>query len=53
MAIPVLLYYVIFHYLPMYGAQIAFKQFDIARGIWASPWVGFKNFIEFITGIYF
>jgi putative aldouronate transport system permease protein len=53
MAVPVVMYYVVFHYLPMYGAQIAFKSFDIAQGIWKSPWVGFQHFTEFVTGIYF
>ena len=53
MAIPVVFYYVIFHYLPMYGAQIAFKEFDIAKGIWASKWIGFRHFWEFVSGIYF
>jgi putative aldouronate transport system permease protein len=53
MAVPVILYYVIFHYMPMYGAQIAFKEFDISKGIWGSPWVGFKHFIDFVQGMYF
>jgi putative aldouronate transport system permease protein len=53
MAVPVILYYVIFHYLPMYGAQIAFKEFDIGKGIWNSPWVGFRHFTEFVGGMYF
>jgi putative aldouronate transport system permease protein len=53
MAVPVLLYYAVFHYLPMYGAQIAFKDFDIALGVWASPWAGFKHFSGFIQGMYF
>jgi putative aldouronate transport system permease protein len=53
MAIPVILYYIIFHYMPMYGAQIAFKEFDIGKGIWNSPWVGIKHFIDFTQGIYF
>lgn len=41
---PVLLWYGIFHYAPMYGIQLAFKDFYIMKGIWASPWVGFKHF---------
>jgi putative aldouronate transport system permease protein len=53
MSIPVILYYVVFHYLPMYGAQIAFKEFDIGKGIWNSPWVGFRHFTEFVGGMYF
>ncbi len=53
LAIPVLLFYLIFHYGPMYGAMIAFKDFNVARGILGSPWVGFKHFSEFINGFYF
>lgn len=53
LAIPVLLYYIIFHYGPMYGATIAFKDFNVARGIMGSPWVGFKHFKEFFSGFYF
>ncbi|MGN7165364.1 ABC transporter permease [Paenibacillus cellulositrophicus] len=41
---PVLLWYGIFHYAPMYGIQLAFKDFYIMKGIWASPWVGVKHF---------
>lgn len=53
MLIPVLLYYAIFQYGPMYGAVIAFKQFDLAAGVWASPWVGFDHFRDFFQGYYF
>ena len=52
-ALPVLVWYFIFNYIPMYGALIAFKQFNPAAGIWASPWVGFSNFISFFSGYYF
>ncbi|MDF2660921.1 MAG: binding-protein-dependent transport system inner rane component [Paenibacillus sp.] len=53
MALPVMIYYVIFHYGPMYGLQIAFKEFSPAGGIWGSPWVGLKHFESFFNGIYF
>jgi len=53
MALPVLAYYLFFHYGPMYGAQIAFKKYDIAKGVWGSPWVGFKYFKEFFQSYYF
>ncbi|WP_336772518.1 ABC transporter permease [Paenibacillus sp. MMO-58] len=53
MALPVLAYYIIFHYGPMYGLQIAFKDFQPSDGIWGSAWVGFKHFESFFNGIYF
>lgn len=36
--VPSLVYFAVFHYLPMYGMQIAFKTFKIRQGIWGSPW---------------
>lgn len=39
-----LAYYIVFHYYPMYGVTIAFKNFSIFKGVWDSPWVGFANF---------
>ncbi len=44
MIVPALIYIVIFCYWPMYGIQIAFKNFSFADGIARSPWVGFKWF---------
>lgn len=46
-------YYLIFHYLPMYGVQIAFKNYIAARGITGSPWVGFKQFERFFNSYQF
>lgn len=53
MIIPVLVFYIVFHYAPMYGAVIAFKNFSPGKGIWDSPWVGFKHFENFISSVYF
>lgn len=53
LAVPVVAYYVVFQYLPMYGASIAFRDFFPGRGIMGSPWVGFAHFIDFFTGPYF
>jgi len=39
--------------MPMYGAQIAFKRFNAAKGIIGSPWVGFKYFEKFFTSYQF
>ncbi len=44
MAIPGVLYFIIFHYIPMTGIVLAFKNFHAAKGIFGSPWVGFNNF---------
>ncbi|MEG0566568.1 MAG: ABC transporter permease subunit [Lachnospiraceae bacterium] len=53
MAVPVFIYYFVFHYLPMYGIIIAFQNFVPARGILGSEWVGFKHFIDFFSDPYF
>ncbi|NOU91787.1 ABC transporter permease subunit [Paenibacillus sp. LMG 31456] len=50
---PVLLYYVLFHYMPMYGAVIAFKDYSPTLGVWGSAWTGFDHFIQFFNGPYF
>ena len=47
--IPVVVYYVIFCYKPMYGAIIAFKDYQPSLGIWDSPWVGFEHFKNFFA----
>ena len=44
---------IIFKYIPMYGAQIAFRNYKPTKGIAGSEWVGFKNFIKFFTSSYF
>lgn len=49
MAVPVLLYFLIFKYGPMYGAIIAFKDYNPSSGIMGSPWVGFKHFADFFS----
>lgn len=51
--IPVLLFYLLFHYKPMYGAIIAFKDYSPALGVNGSPWVGFANFTRFFKSVYF
>lgn len=48
-----LLYLFIFQYYPMYGAQIAFKDFRANLGISSSPWVGFKHFLRFFKSYQF
>ncbi|WNQ14142.1 ABC transporter permease subunit [Paenibacillus aurantius] len=51
--LPVLVFFVIFEYVPMYGVQIAFKNFIATKGIWGSPWVGFRHFERFFESYYF
>ncbi|MDF2935065.1 MAG: sugar transporter permease [Paenibacillaceae bacterium] len=53
MVLPVVLYFFIFKYLPMYGAVIAFKDYSVAKGIWASEWVGLDHFRTFFGSYYF
>jgi putative aldouronate transport system permease protein len=48
-----IIYLLIFAYYPMFGVQIAFKNFTPVRGIWGSPWVGFNHFINFFNSYYF
>ncbi|GIP33378.1 sugar ABC transporter permease [Paenibacillus sp. J2TS4] len=50
---PVLVYFVLFEYYPMYGVQIAFKDFIATKGIFGSPWVGWKHFVRFYESFYF
>jgi putative aldouronate transport system permease protein len=53
MLTPVLLYFIIFHYFPMYGSIIAFKDFNPRLGIGGSAWVGLEHFKDFFGGMYF
>lgn len=47
--IPVVAYFVLFKFLPMYGLQIAFRDYKPRRGFWGSDWVGLKHFIRFFS----
>ena len=53
LAIPVIVYFLLFSYKPMYGALIAFKDFTPGRGFSRSPWIGFEHFIRFFNSPYF
>lgn len=53
MVLPVLIFFILFHYKPMYGAIIAFKDYTPALGIAESPWVGLENFSRFFSSVYF
>lgn len=53
MILPVVAFYLIFCYYPMYGAQIAFRDYTPKLGIFHSPWAGLKHFHEFFDSVYF
>lgn len=53
MILPVALYYIIFAYMPMYGIQLAFKDYHVKQGIMGSPWVGLEHFIRFFNSYNF
>ena len=51
--LPMLVYVIIFSYVPMYGIQLAFKDYRVEDGIWGSAWVGFKHFKTFFESYQF
>jgi len=53
MLLPVVAYFAVFAYGPMYGLIIAFKDYGIFTGIADSPWIGFTHFERFLNSIYF
>lgn len=53
MMLPVVVYLFIFAYIPIYGVQIAFKDYNVGQGILGSPWVGFDNFTRFFRSFQF
>jgi putative aldouronate transport system permease protein len=53
MILPVVIYYVAFHFAPMYGAIIAFKNYSPMKGIIGSEWVGFEHFRSLFDSYYF
>ena len=48
--IPVLVYFIVLHYIPMFGIAIAFEDYKVAKGVFGSEWVGLANFKELFTG---
>lgn len=53
MILPVLAQFIIFKYLPLYGITLAFKDFQMLKGIMDSPWVGFQNFQKLFASLEF
>jgi len=52
MLLPVIAFYIIWAYMPMYGIQVAFRDFSPRRGISGSEWVGLANFITFFESVF-
>ena len=53
MIVPGIIYFAVFRYFPMYGAVIAFKDYQVLEGITGSPWVGFEHFQKMFQSTYF
>ncbi len=53
MILPIIAYYIVFHYGPIYGLQIGFKKYSPGLGILGSPWVGLDHFVNFFRSYYF
>ncbi len=53
MMIPVVLFYIFFHYKPMYGVLMAFFDYKPARGFEGSDFVGLQHFVDFFTSPFF
>lgn len=50
MFLPGFLLFLLFHYVPLYGLLIAFKNYQMLEGVWASPWAGIDHFTRLFTG---
>ena len=53
LALPAIIYVILFCYKPLYGILIAFKDFKIKLGVWDSPWVGFEHFERIFSSYWF
>ncbi len=51
--LPAIVFIAIFCYYPMYGAQIAFRDYKFKLGFWGSEWVGLKHFVRYVTSANF
>jgi putative aldouronate transport system permease protein len=47
--VPIIFYFIVFKYIPMVNSVIAFKDYSVVKGIWGSPWAGFKHFNLFFS----
>ena len=48
--VPIIVYEIVLHYLPMFGIVMAFEDYNVADGYFRSPWVGLKHFIDLFSG---
>lgn len=48
--VPVAIYIIVTHYLPMFGIVMAFQDFSLSKGVFGSTFVGPDNFVELFTG---
>ena len=53
LVLPAIIYFFVFNYMPLYGIQIAFKDYKAVNGIAGSAWVGLKHFKDFFNAYYF
>ncbi|MCM1184663.1 MAG: hypothetical protein NC337_14935 [Roseburia sp.] len=53
LVLPAVIYFFVFHYMPLYGIRIAFKDYKAVSGIAGSRWVGLKHFKAFFNAYYF
>ena len=53
LVLPAVIYFLVFNYMPLYGIQIAFKDYKAVSGIIGSQWVGLKHFEAFFNAYYF
>ena len=53
LVLPAIIYFFVFNYMPLYGIQIAFKDYKAVNGIAGSTWVGLKHFKDFFNAYYF
>ena len=51
--LPGVVYFAVLCYGPMYGILMAFKDYNVSKGIWGSPWAGLKHFKELVNSVYF
>lgn len=51
--VPAIVYYIVFHYIPLYGVQIAFQDYRVGQVFGESAWAGFKHFSKFFNSVWF